>query len=113
TDNYIATMAPHLDRAIAQTEDPDLRRRLHAAKLGAVQSAITITASANPVVALLDMTVMVSLQNRAAKYPAIAQMLGEQVEPTRAAIQRLHDTIWELAGQALTAEQQEELHTVI
>lgn len=113
TDNYVAAVVPPVDRAIAAAPDIATRRRLHAAKISVVQSALTIASSANPIVALLDMTVMVSLQQRSIDHPLFAQLLGDQAPVLAATMRRLHDDIWRIASDALTGAQLDELQAVI
>jgi hypothetical protein len=113
TDNYIAMIGPGTERAILATDDLVQRGRLHAAKLEAVQNALIIASSANPIVALLDMTVLVSLQRYWLQKPDSRALLGEESEAMLAAMDRLYADIWRLADAALDERQRAELHAVI
>jgi hypothetical protein len=113
TDNYIATIGPGTERAIMGTDDLAQRARLHSAKLVAVQNALIIASSANPIVALLDMTVLVSLQRRSLQTPESRELLGAESEAMLAGMDRLYADIWRLANAALDERQRAELHAVI
>src|SRR5690606_18779440 len=108
-----ATIGPGTERAILATDDLAQRARLHAAKLVAVQNALIIASSANPIAALLDMTVLVSLQRRLLQTPESREMLGDEADSMLAGMDRLYADIWRLANAALDERQRAELHAVI
>ena len=111
TDSYTALLDQAMDR-VSQIV-PEHRAVLHAAKLRNVQNAIIIAAGQNPVGALLDMTVMVTLQRQVAEDYWLGQRFGEAARPLVEALERLEDEIWLIADRALDAEEAEALRALI
>ena len=62
TDTYMAVLAQAADQFMLDAETMDDRRLASGMKVSGSGNAVEIASRANPVIALLDMTVMVSIQ---------------------------------------------------
>jgi len=111
TDSYTAVVSQAIDRIAVAL--PEQRAVLHDAKLRNVQNAIIIAAGQNPVGALLDMTVMVTLQRHVAEEYWLPDRFGDAGEPLVTALRMLEEEIWSLAERALTDEQFEALTLLV
>lgn len=111
TDSYTAIISQAIDKIVQQ--HPEHRLLLHDLKLRNVENAIIIAAGRNPIGALLDMTVMVSLQRQLAEEYWIPMHLGDAGSPLIKALNRLEEEIWLIADRALNDEEVEELRELI
>jgi hypothetical protein len=73
-----------------------------------LSAAYTIAAEQNPQVALLDLTVVITM-GRSIYEDLIRSKYGEQVDPVIKGFKTLENDIWRTASQVLTTEQQQEL----
>ena len=113
-DNYIALVGGEMDDLILNAETPQRRAQFLATKLEVIQSALSIGASANPVVSLLDSTVMISLQHQAVHQYIIPEELGEERGAALGAVlDRLYADVWAIADRALEPRQHDELKQLI
>lgn len=112
-DMYAVVLGESLDDLMRQTTDPAIRADAHRSKLSGIQDAITIAAGPNPVVAMLDMTIMVTLQRMVAEEYLVPEVLHEEGEPILASLQLLETEAWEIAETALDARTQAELRQLI
>ncbi len=110
-DSYTAIIAQAVDRIARQV--PEQRAVLHDAKLRNVENAINIAAGANPFGALLDMTVMVTLQRQVAEEYWIPERFGDAGRPLVEALQLLEEEIWLIAARALKDREVEALRALI
>ncbi|MEO1130474.1 MAG: hypothetical protein AAFX05_12330 [Planctomycetota bacterium] len=114
TDNYLALVQPVLDRFIRKSETPADRRLYHSIKVEVVQSSTSIASSANPLVAMLDMTVMVALQRRTAEtFAGDDPMMRDVNDELIRVLTTLEQSMWELTGRALNPPEQEGLRQII
>jgi hypothetical protein len=102
-DTYTAVIAQASDRVAAAA--PEHRTMMHDLKVRQVQNAITIAASANPAGALLDMTVMVTLQREVVETHWIPNVLGEAGQPILDGLRFLEEEVWQVARRCLDEQQ--------
>jgi len=82
-------------------------------KLEAISAAVRIAAGINPEVSLLDMIVLVSLLKYSTEVDIIPKILGEEAKILLIAYENLEKDIWSIASNALSKEQEKELHKLI
>ncbi|MGD8293362.1 MAG: hypothetical protein PVF37_16750 [Desulfobacterales bacterium] len=78
-----------------------------------IQAAYNISVEPNSVIAILDMTVMVTLQRMAWEEHWYPKRFGGPAQDHLKTLRLLEKKIWEIAGQFLTAEQQRDLRNII
>ncbi|MCP3902382.1 MAG: hypothetical protein GY715_02005 [Planctomycetes bacterium] len=110
-DSYTAVVAQSFDRVA--TAVPEERVVLHDIMVRQVQNAITIAAGPNPAGALLDMTVMVTLQRQVVETYWIPERLGEAGQPILDGLKLLEEEIWAIARRSLDAQQFEALEDLM
>lgn len=103
-DNYASVVIATLESLQIDTTDPLLRLEIHEAKSEAIRNAYLIASGANPVVALLDMAAMVTLQRLAIDRFWIPDRIGDAGQPLLVAIGRLEDEIWDIARRVADEE---------
>jgi hypothetical protein len=111
TDSYTALVSQAADQI--SDEMPDRRQAILNIKIRNIRNAIIIAAGANPVGALLDMTVMVTLQRQLTEEHWVPEVIGEPGEPLLRALQALEREIWELAYRSLDEEAVDALRELI
>jgi hypothetical protein len=111
TDSYTALVSEAADRI--SDAIPESRQGILNMKIRNIRNAIIIAAGANPVGALLDMTVMVTLQRQVTEEHWVPEVLGDVGEPLLRALETLEREIWELAYRALDEEAVDALRALI
>jgi hypothetical protein len=102
-DSYTALVSQAADRVADAL--PAQRSVVHTGKVRSIQAAINIAAGANPVGALLDMTVMVTLQRQVAEdHWTRPDVFGEAGQPLLDAYRTLETEIWTIARRHLDDE---------
>ena len=114
-DNYAELVEQALTESVTEyvAKRPDLRQRAIVMKLDMIQGAITIAAEANPVTAMLDLAVMVSLQREVWEEYWVPQVWGEAGAPLTEALQTLEAAIWEIVADALDENEMAALRELI
>ncbi len=115
TDMYSELISQATDEAFfGPAATPETRSLLLRLKLQVIQGAIRIASGANPVVALLDMTVMVSMQRHAWETYWMPELSDEEAERAiQSVLRQLEERIWEITAMALDDQQQGALHELI
>jgi hypothetical protein len=109
------SFAERLSAFIGQPiRDPQFRANalLLANQLLIMTSAVTIAASPNPAVGLLDMVVLVTL-GRMIYEEHYHQQYGDLVQPVIAALRVVEADIWRIASKVLTPAEQQDLRVLI
>lgn len=83
---------------------PERRQAILQIKIRNTRNAIIIAAGANPIGALLDMTVMVSLQRQVVEEYWVPEVWGDDGLPMLNALRILDREIWQLAQRALNPD---------
>lgn len=114
-DNYAELVEQALTESLTEfvAKRPELRQRAIMMKLDMIQGAITIAAEANPVTAMLDLAVMVTLQREVWEAYWVPQVWGEAGAPLSEALESLETDIWEIVAEALTPTEQDALRELI
>jgi hypothetical protein len=108
-DTHASIIAQAADRVESQLTDPVLRVAVHREKYASILGAYTIAVQVNPLAALLDMTVMVTLSRDSAERFWTKDLAAEQAEVLIAAYRRSEREIRSLAAKAFAAEDLAEL----
>ncbi len=111
-DTYVAVVAQAIDET-AQSQPAAVRRELHEMKLRCVENALAIAAGRNPTGALLDLTVVVTLQRAVVEEYWIPERLSDPGERMLAAFRFLEDEIWRITDRQLDDEQLAALRALI
>lgn len=101
-----------LDELYERTTSPFERLQIYGVKLGVYANAVEIASSSNPVVAMVDMTVMTYLVAETME-PYMAPIFGDRASEVIAAAQRNKEEILEYAAQVLTPEELSDLLVII
>lgn len=113
-DRYWAVVAQVMDDVRRQTALPQRRLGAQSLKIVAVESAIRIATHPNPVVALLDMTVMVTLMRQVWEDHWAPNVYHEPPGgPVATSFESLEREIWTIAGRILSDSELEALRALI
>ena len=111
-DTFGDTMAQVADE-IEDQSDPDVRLAVHHWKVSTISGAYAIAIEANPVLALLDMTVMVTLTRDSLEQHLGRNVFGDDEEVLLDAARTTESEIWTLASRVLQPEHVDQLHELI
>jgi len=111
-DRYFSIMIAGFNEYRAQSPPPEEYKELLTICTYSVSSAFTIAAEPNPVGALLDMTVMVTL-GRIIFQAAPPEKYGAPIQSLIKGFGKAERDIWQVAANVLTPAQQEELYRLI
>ena len=111
-DRYSAIISSATREYFARSPVSANRRPVHAQLVYSIADAFTIAAGPDPVAALLDMVVMVTL-GRMVFEEHYTQKYGSEVEPLVNGFQRAEQDIWQVAARVLNDQQQLELKALI
>jgi hypothetical protein len=110
-DRYMAAMADAYDRAQQHAATPQAQLSILRCKISACNAAIGNAANPSPLVGLMDMAVLVTLNRRVTEQPWARELFGPEdhamVLATMAAQEK---DIWNAAAVSLTPQQIGELH---
>jgi hypothetical protein len=113
-DTYAELVTQATDAALfARDLSATKRVMANGLKVNSVEGAVRIASSANPVSALLDMTVMVTLQRRVWERHWEPEVFGEIGAPMGRALAQLEEEVWAITSQALDEEQRSALRVLI
>lgn len=114
-DRYAVVLASAVEDICR--DEPDLRRRreAHLLRVGGVSGIYDVATGRDPFTKLLDLTLVVTLQSRRwiDELEAERAFGPEKGRTIALALRRLRVEVWELAAQALTPEQLQELDSLI
>lgn len=115
TDLYADVISEVLDVTYLDPAfDANTRLIAQGAKLNMVENALQIASGPNPIVSMLDMTVMVGLQRRTWDSHWRGRLFDDEIDQrVAAALNRLDEEIWTIVAQALEEEQQAALRELI
>lgn len=111
-DHYRQSMASALDRIIIESDDPELIRRAHAAKINGVTAMYDIAVDPIPASAMLNGLVLVSLQAKFLRANG-EQYLGEYYPLLQITADRLQEEAFRIAARAMTEQQRIDLRATI
>jgi hypothetical protein len=111
-DRYWSIMNSAGIEYIENRPSPEKRRIIKALLVYSAADAFTIAAGPKPVAAFLDMVVMVTL-GRMVFEQHYANIHGSEVAPIVDGFKKAEADIWQIAGDILTAEQQQKLMGLI
>lgn len=114
TDRYIALTSQGFDDVSGADDSLAVRRLVSRLRIVWVSNALAIGSSKNPVTALLDMTVMVTLQRQTwDEQWRRTHFTDERAESLSRALRMLEEEIWELNEAVLTPDECEALRAMI
>lgn len=109
-DTYASIVSQAWDQASRGIDKSELRLSCHTAKLRMITGAYTVAVTANPIVSMLDMIVMVELQRMVVYEYWIPDVLGADAgAPLHRAFEYVSAEVWEIAADVLTEEERAEL----
>lgn len=113
-DRYATLMAGAVDGTLSGDADPLRRREAHRLRAEGVAGIYDIATGTDPFSKLLDEVLLVTLQSRIWIDELTAERaFGERSAPLVRTLRRLRVEVWEIAAQALTPEQMQELDALI
>lgn len=112
-DAYAEAIAQAMEDSWTSGMSGHNRTRMMEINLGGVEAAMRIASSANPFTALLDMTVMVSLQRVVWEEYWLPYVFEEQGYDVLAALEMLERDAWDMANDALTPSQLENVRKMV
>jgi hypothetical protein len=113
TDNFLTRVSGPYQQIVSNPATPAQRKWALQSRLGQAIAAVTDATGPNPIVNMLDLTVMVTLKRMSIENRAIPELLHEQGEPLLAAYKQSESEIWTLAATRLNQTQVDELHALI
>ncbi len=114
TDTYTALVTQGFDALVTEEDSLDQRRLIAGGRLAWVAAAVEIAALKNPVTAMLDMTVMVSLQREKWEtYWRPRFFPGDNGAVMSEKLAELERDVWEMSSSVLDEQQQTALRTLI
>jgi len=111
-DRYYANLVSAFDAYEKQSPPGDDLKRMMEICTYSISSAFTRAAEPNPVSALFDMVVMVTLGHIVFKNNLLPEH-GQQLQPLVDGFLKAKNDIWEVSSKILTPEQQQTLKTLI
>ena len=111
-DHYRQSMASALDRIIIESDDPELIRRAHTAKINGVTAMYDIAVDPVPASAMLNGLVLVSLQAKFLRNYG-EEYLGEYYPLLQITADRLQEEAFRIAARAMTEQQRIDLRATI
>ncbi|MEM9419078.1 MAG: hypothetical protein AAGA25_08540 [Planctomycetota bacterium] len=111
-DHYRQSMASALDRIIVESDDPELIRRAHTAKINGVTAMYDIAVDPIPASAMLNGLVLVSLQAKFLRAHG-EEYLGEYYPLLQITADRLQEEAFRIAARAMTEQQRIDLRATI
>jgi len=113
-DTFATVMAQQWDDVARASDDARVSRICHIRKLGSIRAAYIIASSPNPIVNVVDMVTLVTLQRRGLETPRSMETFGnEWVYDLIGTTYEQEQRVWAIATRVLTVEQQAELQTLI
>lgn len=112
-DQYVLLLWQALDEVIKAGIDPGTRATINQARIFSSAAAYSIAAGRNPAANFLDMVVFISLGRMAVEDYWVPKFFGAKGQNLLAAYRKLEKEIWDMAGQMLSPDQQEQLRNVI
>lgn len=110
-DRYMTAMADVYDRAQRSAKTPQARLMAQRCKILAGIDAMSSAVDLNPIVGLMDMAVMVTINRELIEEPWATELFGaESVAVILSALKLQEADIWSVASSYLTADQISELH---
>lgn len=111
---FITSMADVYDRVYETAISPQAALMARRAKLQAAHGVLGAAANPNPIAAMMDMAVLVTLIHESSKDPLATELFGPQAVAMMGEVLARHeDEIWKLISRQLTAPQVAELREVI
>jgi hypothetical protein len=107
-DRSASILIAALEEFDEQGPTPEARKFVMSDISYTLSAAYTIAAEPNPQVALLDLTVIMTM-GRSIYEDQIRTQFGDQIEPVIRAFKTLETDVWRIASQVSTLEQQQEL----
>ncbi len=111
-DRSASILISALEEFDTQGPTPEARKFVMSDISYCLSAAYTIAAEPNPQVALLDLTVIMTL-GRLIYEENIRRKYGDQIEPLIRAFKSLEDDVWRIGAHILTSDQQQELRELI
>ncbi len=112
-DTYAGTVGQSSIILEKKLETANERKLVRVTMVRGTAAAYDIAAGPNPVIAMLDMVVMVTLQRMIWEEFWYPNVLGDPAMAHVEALRRLEDKIWAIAGRVFTPEQQDNLRQLI
>jgi len=112
-DTYLTVTAQTMDELAKSTNRPEVAAWALRQKIATATAAYTNAAAPNPIISLLDMTVLVTLKRAGMEEYWIPTLLHEEGQPALVMFRRAEQEVWELADHALTSSQIAELKNLI
>lgn len=117
--NAIATNARNASSAGGLTDAENakqnrIRRAALEIKLANTNASLLIASSPNPMVALADMITLVTLQRMVIEAPSTRKTFGEEIQGQLLEVYKEQEiNVWDIADQAMTEKQRDELRAMI
>lgn len=111
-DQYATIMAQQLDDFVAKVNTPQARRQALFRKIEQVNAAFSIATGHSPLVNLLDLVVLVTL-NRSAQEEYWVKVYGQAALPLLDTLKQQEADVWLFAGERLTPHQLQQLRDLI
>ncbi len=112
-DNFASLIAEGADQLQRRITDPAVRADVHAQKLGTILGAYTIATEANPIAAVIDITVLATLTRTVVEDYWIPQVYGEAGAPLLDACRRAESAAYTMGRKVLDEAQIEELKATV
>ncbi|MEC9372519.1 MAG: hypothetical protein VYC34_01690, partial [Planctomycetota bacterium] len=101
-DNYMSRSIAAVNEFIDANDSREHQIWAQRAKIESAQSVLAIASSSNPIVSMVDLLIMVSLQRRAVEQYWIPERIGPQAQPLLDALKAEEDRLWRQAKAVLT-----------